>query len=955
MGICIASLGMLLSCGGGDSSATLQSIEITPSKVSAAAGTTTQLMATGIYSDNSHRNLTYDAAWSSSNSAVANVNAGGVASAASTGNTTISAKVAGISGSGALTVTAATLVSIEVTPSLTRIAKGTTLQFVATGIFSDNSTQNMTSQVTWSTSNDNLASISSDSGSIGLATATGTGTVTISAASGAITGSTTLTVSGAVLTSIEITPTAPSIAKGVSQPFVAMGIFSDNSKQNLTTQVTWSASAASVATVSNSAPTVGTVTATGIGTTTLTASTGSLSASTQVTVTPAVLASIQVTPPTPSIASGLSQQFTATGIYTDNSVQNLTLTATWATTAPTVATVSNATGSQGLASSLSPGAATISASLNGVSGTATLTVTPATLVSIAVTPAQPTIAKGLTVQLRATGTYTDHSALDITTAVTWTPATPAVAMISNAAGSQGLVSSASVGSTVVTASLSGVSGSTTLTVSAATLVSISVTASSYSIAGHGLTQPFVATGTYTDASTLPLTTGVTWSSSQPTVATISNAPGSQGVATSVAVGTTMITAAVQSTSGTANLTVTPAILESIAVTPANTAISASGPPLHMIATGTYNDASTMNLTNNVSWTSSNLNVATISSVAPTQGFATPSGVGMTTITAAHDGVTGTTMLSVSNAMLMSIAVTFDAPVSSSTTHNVTQQAVATGTDNFGNTSNITNDVTWSSSDSTVATIESISDANPGLTTWAGFGNTSITATQSSVSGSATLTVAVPSSLAVSPSNATLTGIGLTQQYVATGTYSSGQFDLTHVAPWSSSDTNIATIDPKMGVATSSGNETGTDPGPPVTVTVKDTAMIRATDDGGSSYVSQTLTVLQSFANGDNSIYYLFGNTAGPAAGTTPAGLNCASCHGRPVSGTGAFAATQFYYGTATATWASLSGSDFLDSTSANYVYKQACVSPTDSDMPNYSGTALCTALYQWLYQGGADN
>ena len=200
--------------------------------------------------------------------------------------------------------------------------------------------------MTWSSSNASLASISTVSGSNGLASATGAGSVTISAASGSITGSTTLTVTGALLTAIEITPNAPSIAKGVSQAFVAMGIFSDNSTQNLTTQVTWSSDTVGVAVVSNSVPTIGTVTATGIGTAMLTASTASLSASIQVMVTPATLVSIQVNPPLPSIASGLSQQFTAIGIYTDNSTQNLSVSATWATTAPGVATVSNASGSR---------------------------------------------------------------------------------------------------------------------------------------------------------------------------------------------------------------------------------------------------------------------------------------------------------------------------------------------------------------------------------------------------------------------------------------------------------------------------------------------------------------------------------------------------------------------------------------------------------------------------------
>jgi hypothetical protein len=930
LGICSALLGLLISCGGSShSDATLQSIEITPTAASAAAGTTSQLTATGIYSGGGHLDVTYDATWSSSNSAVANVNAGGVASAAAQGTTTISAKLQGVSGSAMLTVTAATLVSIEVTPARPSISKGRTLQFVATGIFSDNSTQNLTGQVTWSSSNGSLASISTASGSNGLATATGAGSVTISAASGSITGSTTLIVTGAVLTAIEITPNAPSIAKGVSQAFVAMGIFSDNSTQNLTTQVAWSSTSTAVAVVSNSAPTIGTVTATGIGTTTLSASTASLSANIQVTVTPATLVSMQVTPPLPSVAAGLSQQFTAIGIYTDNSTQNLTISATWATTAASVATVSNAIGSQGLATSSSPGSATISATMGGVSGSATLTVTPATLVSIAVTPANPTIAKGLTAQMAAVGTYTDHSTQDLTTKVTFSSATPGVATISNAAGSQGLATSASVGSTIISASLGSVSGATTLSVGAALLVSLQVTAGSHSIAGKGLTQPFAATGTYTDASTQLLTALVTWSSSAPGVATISNAPGTEGVATSVDVGTTTITAASGSITGTSTLTVTPAILMTISVTPANQTIFDSAQPLHMLATGNYNDASTQNLTTMVTWTSSNTGVATISNAAGTQGFATPAGDGNTTITASLGAVSGSTPLAVTAATLQSIAVTFDAAVSNSATHTVTQQAHAIGTYNDNHTADLTTQADWTSTGQGVATI----DHTTGLLTWQGFGSAAIIATLTPTSGFATLTVTPPTSLQITTpaSAATINGLGLTQQYVATGGFASGaQLDITRLVAWTSSQHGVATIN-LTGLATSIDTLD--------TPSFTDTATIQATL--GSLTSSQVLTVKQSFDHGSAAVYDQFGLVQG-----TPFGA-CADCHTN--------LSPAFYMTTAAATYTALNTFN-IRTLGSGGLYDAACVNnPSPGVMPDYSGSLICHVLLDWLTQGGANN
>jgi uncharacterized protein YjdB len=123
------------------------------------------------------------------------------------------------------------------------------------------------------------------------------------------------------------------------------------------------------------------------------------------------------------------------------------------------------------------------------------------------------------------------------------------------AGSKGLATGVAAGTTTITATSGSVSGSTTLTVTAATLVSISVTPTNPSIA-KGTTRQFTATGTYSDSTTQNLTTAVTWSSSSTTVATISNATGSKGLATGVAAGTTTITATSGSVSGTTSLTVT---------------------------------------------------------------------------------------------------------------------------------------------------------------------------------------------------------------------------------------------------------------------------------------------------------------------------------------------------------------------------------------------------------------
>jgi uncharacterized protein YjdB len=627
--------------------AALVSIAVTPPTPSIAKGLTEQFVAMGTYTDTTTQTITTTVTWASATAVTATISnaAGtqGLATSAAVGTTSITAALGGVTSPGVtLTVTPATLVSIAVTPPTPSIAKGLTQQFVAMGTYTDTTTQDLSTLVTWSSDTAATASISNAVGSQGLATSAAVGTASIAATLGGVMSpGVTLTVTPAQLVSIAVTPPTPSIAKGLTVQFIAMGTYTDTSAQDLTSQVTWSSDTAATASISNAVGSQGLATSVAVGTTSITATLGGVtSPGVTLTVTPATLVSIAVTPPTPSIAKGLTVQFVAMGTYTDTTTQTLTTTATWSSATAATATVSNAPGTQGLATSAAVGTTSITATLGGVmSPGVTLTVTPATLVSVAVTPPTPSIAKGLTVQFVAMGTYTDTTTQTLTTTATWSSATAATATISNAAGTRGLATSVAVGTTSITATLGGVtSPGVTLTVTPATLVSIAVTPPTPSIA-KGLTVQFVAMGTYTDTTTQTLTTTATWSSATAATATISNAAGTRGLATSAAVGTTSVTATFGGvTSPGVTLTVTAATLVSIAVTPASPSTQINGTQ-QFVATGTYTDTTTQTLTTTATWTSATMATATISNAAGTQGLATGIAVGTTSITATFGGVT----------------------------------------------------------------------------------------------------------------------------------------------------------------------------------------------------------------------------------------------------------------------------------------------------------------------------
>ncbi|MFO7558654.1 MAG: right-handed parallel beta-helix repeat-containing protein [Desulfobacterales bacterium] len=203
--ILVLTLTLVFACssddsGGGDEdNDMLLSISVNPADPSISAGDTQQFSATGTYSDTSTRDITAQVAWTSYNLAVATIDDGGLASAITVGTSTITATLSGASGVTMLTVTsggpAPDLVSIAVTPANPSISAGNNQQFKAIGTFSDASTEDISAQVSWSSSNTGVATIDGS----GYAAAIAEGTATISAELDTITASATLTVTPFVI------------------------------------------------------------------------------------------------------------------------------------------------------------------------------------------------------------------------------------------------------------------------------------------------------------------------------------------------------------------------------------------------------------------------------------------------------------------------------------------------------------------------------------------------------------------------------------------------------------------------------------------------------------------------------------------------------------------------------------------------------------------------------------
>ena len=185
------------------------------------------------------------------------------------------------------------------------------------------------------------------------------------------------------------------------------------------------------------------------------------------------------------------------------------------------------------------------------------------------------------------------------------------------------------GTSTISASLGTVASSATVTVTQSRLVSISVSSPNPSLA-LGLTMELSASGNFADGSTQDFTRTVTWSSSQPSVATIS----STGVTTSRTQGTTTLTATLSTFSGSANLSVSAPTLVSAVISPGS-AFLPPGTSQQLTVLGSYSDGSSQNITSSASWGSSASNVATVSS----SGLVTAVNTGTAAISVSASGLT----------------------------------------------------------------------------------------------------------------------------------------------------------------------------------------------------------------------------------------------------------------------------------------------------------------------------
>lgn len=408
------------------------------------------------------------------------------------------------------------------------------------------------------------------------------------------------------------------------------------------------------------------------------------------------------------------------------------------------------------------------------------TTTPNLVATVEITPPASTVRAGSTVSLAARAKDAAGNTLDAR-AIAWSSNNKDVATVSAA----GVVTALAPGEARIAASVAGHSGLATITVTARVVASVAVSPATVSMQ-VGVSAPLLAQPLDVDGQIL---TGrvITWTSSNPAVASVS----ATGTVTGIAAGATTITATSEGRSGQAAVTVTLPPVQSVTVTPGTDTLAIGTGRTY---TAVLRDASNTVLTGRVlTWSSTNVSVATVSST----GVVTAIGAGTTTITATSEGRSGTATLVVLARLANTVTLT---PANSTVIVGATQALTTQITDLQGNL--LTGrPVTFVSDAPAIATVNA-----SGVVTAVSPGTARITATSEGKSGVATVQVIpVPvATVTLAPATATVL-TGATQQITATARSAGGVVLTGRTVTYTSGAPGIASV-------SASGVVTGLSPG-----------------------------------------------------------------------------------------------------------------------------------------------
>lgn len=649
------------------------------------------------------------------------------------GELKVRTKLQGVEASHAVTVAGMDVVleALAADPSSFSVEVGRSVSLALAGTWSDGTSRDVTGEATW-TQSQNLAR----NGNSFTATEAGSAWIRASYGGRTVTVDGTVTPKPVKLSSVDIDPSQFSALVDESRVFSVVASLSDGTRRDVTRDCEWTATGGAQELGK------GYYKMTDVGEVLIEASYTyegtTMSARSRGTVTrpSGTVTGVTIDPKNASLMVGDAVTFTGAVRYSDGTTD--------ASGAFSVSPAGILSGGDGSYVAIAEGAATVTYSYSGYSASAAVVVSKggggggggaAELVSVTLNNTLMTLYVGRGGTLSAVAKYSDGSAADVTQKATWSSSNESVATVSS-----GRVTALKAGMAVVTADVSGVRGSCTVTVEEeVTLSGISITPSSFSVMEGDGARAVSSKGYWSDGTSRDLTFLGTWSTSDASVATVSG-----GTVTFGKSGSATITCAYQGKSASASVTVTKRqqVTTRIDLTPPSATLTV-GESLQVDGT-VYCEypTETLSARSACTWSSSNASVASVSST----GRVTAQKAGSAIITASHGGKSATCAVTVQAAPVTLSSLRLNASTLSMAvggTYSLPGDFRATAVFSDGSTRDVTSSLQWSLasnayvniSGTTLSAVKESGSAKAALTaSWTYSGTTRSATVQITVTG-----------------------------------------------------------------------------------------------------------------------------------------------------------------------------------------------------------------------------
>ena len=717
------------------SSAELLNVLVVTDRPSYAASTGGAAAATGFFTDGTHADLTSLVQWSCSAPGVMSVsNASGNwgrLGALAPGQARLQASYQKLEGDAGVEVTSATLVALSISPVHPRASAGTVLQLEATGLFSDGTVQSMTRSVGWSFDTPSVGYFGP--GTPGSLTLLSAGTGTIQALAGNVRATAQLEVGNSVPSQLEIDPVwLDPLAVGTTAQLVAWA--TDSAGVVGSPPVVWHSADPAI----DLSPS-GTLEATDAGLGVLVAESDPVDATAQVEVTSAPSVSLLIWPPGSTVPLGASGQLALERTYADGTVQDLSGTAGWrpapADAGPAVTAMADVdTGDRGGTVRMrGPGMAAVQAVLPGRRALVTVVAPAGPPTSLEVIPDAVALSSAGRTHLAAVAHWADGTVAEVTAAASWTSDSPLLAVAGNGPAA-GTVLGLGVGAARIRASFQGASAACQLSLEPGP-----ATAEAWpptQALALGTAVPLTATLLSPSGDASDVTGDVTWVSSAPAIAFVTNAPDQPRTVVGRSAGTATLLGKVDGWTAQASARVTTATLSGLQLVPPPALLRWW--PAAFLAVGQFSDGSVQDLTRQVSWSSSSPVRMRIRGTGLDRGQSQvlPGASGAVDVSARARGGPVSTAggLAIDSTVLLTVEVVGTGSLAAGTEGQL--QALGHGAD--GATVDVTGLAGWFSADPAVAVVSS--RIRPGRVRALQPGNVVVSAQLQGISGSTTLAV-----------------------------------------------------------------------------------------------------------------------------------------------------------------------------------------------------------------------